>query len=80
MHDVAMLAELISRDQPFRRADRYRSGRCALERTLDEDVRATRADLLLGLVGNTRALHDHVHPLRHVLMGETLGHRQLERY
>ena len=54
---------------------------CALERPLDEDVRATRADLPLDLVGDARTLHDHVHLLRDVLVGRTLGaHRHHERY
>jgi len=53
--------------------------RCALERTLDEDVRATGADLPLDLVGDARTLHDDVHLLGDVLVGRTLGHRHHER-
>jgi hypothetical protein len=73
MHDASMLAELV-RDQLG-----GESGGCALERPLDEDVRAARTDLPLDLVGDTRPLLDHVHPLRHVLVGRTLGHRHLSR-
>jgi hypothetical protein len=88
-----MLAELIRANQPSivnreptrsprssctRRRAR-RSGRCALERPFDEDVRAACADLPLDLVGDACALQDHVHPLRDVLVGRTLSHRHLER-
>jgi hypothetical protein len=54
-------------------------GRCALERPFDEDVRATGADVPLDLVGDARALQDHVHPLGDVLVGRTLSHGHLER-
>jgi hypothetical protein len=74
MHEASMLAELI------RGAAAPRSGRCALERPLDEDVRAACTDLPLDLVGDTRALQDHVHPLSDMLVGRTPGHRRHERY